>query len=259
LEKRIPERLAAKRTKKVPWLTSRNVTGNDIKELKSAAGKQTSEEEGSGRVGPAGQVTNVETQTASQTAVETPVVPSSSSGDGETAACSDDVVEENIVRVTAGSAEATEKKGSISHGSSATPSAIAEDLSEPEDASALEESVEKTKEKEVGDGEEGEVNAAVSPITTRKRSRDTASETEGKRRRYGVGIPVINLDVDEGVEDLKREARGEEERHDALAVEGAMRVLLGGERPGKEHATRLLGKIMKVLKAELVEVEEEEE
>jgi len=56
--------------------------------------------------------------------------------------------------------------------------------------------VEETKEKEVGDGEEGEVNAAVSPITPRKRRRDAASETEGKRRRYRVGIPAINLDVD---------------------------------------------------------------
>jgi len=259
LEKRIAERLAAKKTKKVSWLTSSHVTGKDIKKLKSAASKQTSEEEGSGRVGPAGQVTNVETQTASQTEVETPVVPSLSSGDGETAACSDDVVEENIVRVTPGSEEATEKQGSTSHGSSATPSAIAEDLSGREDASALEESVEETKEKEVGDGEEGEVNAAVSPITPRKRRRDAVSETEGKRRRYGVGIPVINLDVDEGVEELKRDALGEEEKDDALAVEGAMRVLFGGERPGKEHATRLLRKIRKVLKAEVVEVEEEEE
>jgi len=38
-----------------------------------------------------------------------------------------------------------------------------------------------------------------------------------------------------------------------------MRVLFGGERSGKEHATRLLGNIMKVLKAEVVEVEEAEE
>jgi len=257
LENRIVERLAAKKTKKVPWLTSRDVTDKDIKKLKSAASKQTSEEEGSGRVGPAGQVTNMETQTASQTAVETPVVPSLSSG--ETAARSDGVVEEDIVRVTPGSEEATEKQGSISHRSSATRSAIAADLSEPEDASALEESVEETKEREVGDGEEGEVNAAVSPITPRKRMRDAARETEGKRRIYGVGIPIINLDVDEGVQEFKREARGEEEKDDALAVEGAMRVLFGGERPGKEHATRLLGKIMKVLKAEVVEVEEEEE
>jgi len=83
LEKRITERLAAKKTKKVPWLTSRDVTGKDIKKLMSGASKQTSEEEGSGRVGPAGQVTNVETQTASQTVVETPVVASSSLGDGK--------------------------------------------------------------------------------------------------------------------------------------------------------------------------------
>jgi len=122
LEKRITERLAAK-TKMVPWLTSRDVTGTDIKMLKSAAGKQTSEEEESGRVGPAGQVTNVETQTARQTAVETPVVPSTSSG--EIAARSDGVVEEDIVRITPGSEVATETQGFISHGYSATPSAIA--------------------------------------------------------------------------------------------------------------------------------------
>jgi len=222
LEKRIAERLAAKMTKKVPWLTSTDVTGKDIKKRKSAAGKQTSEEEGSGRVGPASQVTKVETQTASQTAVETPVVPSSASR--ETAARSDAVVEEDIVRVTPGSEEATEKQGSIFYGSSATPSAIAEDLSRPEDGSALEESVEETKQNQVGDGEEGKWNAAVSPITPRKRRRDAASENEGKRRRYGVGIPVINLDIDEGVEELKREAWGEEEKDNALAVEGAMKV-----------------------------------
>jgi len=69
---------------------------------------------------------------------------------------------------------------------------MAEDLSGPEDASALEESVEETKEKEVANGEEGEVNATLNSITPRKRRRDAMSETEGKRRRYGVGIPVIN-------------------------------------------------------------------
>ena len=119
--------------------------------------------------------------------------------------------------------------------------------------------MEETNEKEVGDGEESEVNAADSPITPRKCRWDATSQTEGKRSRYGVGIPVINWGVDEGVEELKRAARGEEEKNNALAVEGAMRVLFGGERPGKKHATRLLGKIMKVLKAEVVEVKEEKE
>ena len=46
----------------------------------------------------------METQTARQTAVETPVVPSSSSG--ETAAHSDGVVEEEVMRVTPSSEEA---------------------------------------------------------------------------------------------------------------------------------------------------------
>ena len=103
------------------------------------------------------------------------------------------------------------------------------------------------------------MNAAVSPITPRIRRRDAASENEGKRRRYGVGIPVINLDVDEGVEELKRKPRGEEEKDDGLGVEGAMWVLFAGERPRKEYVNRLLGKIMKVLKAKVVEVDEEEE
>ena len=136
LEKRIAERLAAKKTKKVPWLTSRDVTGKDIKKLKEAAGKQTSKEEGSGRVGPAVQVTNVETQTAGETMVDTPVVPSSSSGDGETAACSNEVVEVNTVRVTPGSEEATEEQGSISLRSSATPPGLVNNLLASEDPSA---------------------------------------------------------------------------------------------------------------------------
>ena len=59
-EKRIAEMLAAKKMKKMPWLTLRDVTSKDIKNLKSVANKQTSEEQGSGRVGPAGQVTNIE-------------------------------------------------------------------------------------------------------------------------------------------------------------------------------------------------------
>ena len=115
-----------------------------------------------------------------------------------------------------------------------------------------------SKAEEVGDGEESKEDPAVSPTTLGKGRRGAANEIEGRRRKYGVGILVINLDIDEGVEELKREARGEEEKDDALAVEGAMRVLFRGERPRKEQATRLLAKIMKALRAEMVEVEEEE-
>ena len=60
------------------------------------------------------------------------------------------------------------------------------------------------------------------------------------------------------MEEHKREAQGEEEKDEALAVEEAVKALFGREQPCKEQATRLLGKMMKVLKAEVVEVEEEE-
>jgi len=246
LEERIAERLAAKKTKKVPWLTSRDVTGT--KKLKGAAGQPSLQEEETGGDSPAGQVAN---------AVEAPVVPSLSSEENA-AVHSDAVVEEDIVRAPS-SEEATEEQGSISHGSSATPLAMVEDLSGAEDASVHDKPVDEAREKEVDDGKESKVSAEVPSIASRKRRRNAASGTEKKRRKLEVEIPLINLDVDEGVDELKRAARGEEEKDDALAVEGAMRVLFGGERPMKEQATRLLGKIMKVLRAEVVEVEEEEE
>ena len=53
------------------------------------------------------------------------------------------------------------------------------------------------------------MNAAVSPITPTKYKRDTVSETESKRRRYKVGISGINLNIDEGVEEIKKETQEE--------------------------------------------------
>jgi len=60
--------------------------------------------------------------------------------------------------------------------------------------------------------------------------------------------------VDEKIEELKQEARGEEETDNALVVERAVRVLFGRERPDRATAKRLLEKMLQVLK----EVEEEE-
>ena len=48
-----------------------------------------------------------------------------------------------------------------------------------------------------------------------------------------------------------------EEEEDALVVEAAIRTLFAGKRPHKETAKRLLEKVMKVLKVEVVEVEED--
>ena len=60
--------------------------------------------------------------------------------------------------------------------------------------------------------------------------------------------------MDEKIEELKQEARGEEETDNALVVERAVRVLFGRERPDRATAKRLLEKMLQVLK----EVEEEE-
>jgi len=49
----------------------------------------------------------------------------------------------------------------------------------------------------------------------------------------------------------------EEEKDDALAVKEAVRVLCGDERPEKSTARQLLKKMMKVLRAEVVEKEED--
>ena len=96
---------------------------------------------------------------------------------------------------------------------------------------------------------------------SRKRRRlaaDGVRVSQEKRRRLEVAISVVNLDLEERVEELKREAQGEEEKDDALAVEGAARVLFVGQRPDKSTAKRLLKKMMKVLRAEVVEEEEDD-
>jgi len=57
---------------------------------------------------------------------------------------------------------------------------------------------------------------------------------------------------------LKWEAHVEKEKDDALAVEGAVWVLFGVERPNKSTTKWLLKKMMKVLRAEVVEEEEDD-
>jgi len=79
------------------------------------------------------------------------------------------------------------------------------------------------------------------------------------KRKYGVYSQTNNFDVYEGLEELKREAREEEEKDNGFAMEATIRVLFGVKRPQKEHPIRLLDKIIQVLKVEVVEVEEEEE
>ena len=110
----------------------------------------------------------------------------------------------------------------------------------------------------VDDGRAKEVEARVAELSRKRRRLATDGVSDEKRRKLGVAISVVNLDLEEGVEELKREAFREEEKDDALAVEGAVQVLFGGERPNKSTAKRLLKKMMNVLRAEVVEEEEDD-
>jgi hypothetical protein len=216
LQDRIRERLAAKKTKKVPWLMVR-----DMK--RKSKGKEITSGEG-----PAGQGSSVvEAEVAGQPSVETPAEKEPSPGNAAGQEQED---------TAEGVADTREEQRSIPHESSPVPPTVAGDQSGAEvdldDDSAGKEG----RGKEVVAGGASEVEAQE---PSRKRGRKSGGElSEGKRRKLGVAIPVINLDVEEGVEELKREARGEEEKDDALAVEGAMQVLFGGERPDKERARR---------------------
>jgi len=91
-------------------------------------------------------------------------------------------------------------------------------------------------------------------VETSGRKRRRQSEG-GKRKRYRIGIPVINLDVEEGVDELKRKAQEEEEKDDALAVEGVLRILTAGE--GRQDTGILRRRLEKLLRASKAEIEEE--
>jgi len=103
-----------------------------------------------------------------------------------------------------------------------------------------------TRDENIDDGEVKEVEAVV-PKASRKCRRQATVEIEEEEKCSKI------LDVDEMIEELKREARVKEEKDDALVVEGAVRVLFGMERLDRATAKRLLEKILRVLK----EVEEE--
>ena len=66
---------------------------------------------------------------------------------------------------------------------------------------------------------------------------------------------MINLDVEERVDELQRKAQVEEEKDDALVVEGALRILTAGE--GRQDTGILQRRLEKLLRASKAEIEEE--
>jgi len=155
-------------------------------------------------------------------------------------------------------AEAVEEQGPIPHESFAVPSGIAEDRygvrANLESGAVMKDAGGER----VDDGRVKEVEAEVAELLRKRRRLAADRVSEKKRSKLGVAISVVNLDLEEEVEELKREAHGEEEKDDALAVEEAVRVLFGRERPDKSTTKRLLKKMMKVLRAEVVEEKEDD-
>ncbi|KAF8442577.1 hypothetical protein BGX38DRAFT_1272269 [Terfezia claveryi] len=169
LETSVQEQLAAKKTKKVAWLTSHDIVNKAISDRCKVRRKKA--------LAAAAQPPNVDLK--------------------------------NIDKELPGSEAVVEPQG----------------LSK-------EVRIDKGKGREVDAGEAKDTEAASNP---RKHKRAT-NEIE-KRRKYQVDISVINLDIEEGVEELKREALGEEEKDEALVVEQAVRVLFQGMAwPDKETA-----------------------
>ncbi|KAF8451432.1 hypothetical protein BGX38DRAFT_1269456 [Terfezia claveryi] len=263
LEARVKERLAAKKTKKVAWLTSRDIADRAISERRKARGKkavagsQPETDVGENSVGritlvgenSAGRITLVgENSTgriqspAGRAPIDTQTLLSpsqlSSSSVSEAAAQDQNVDLENIDKELPGSEPVVETQRSIPHGSSASPPKEAEAESGAEPRLSEEVRMDKGKGRAVDAGEAKEAEAAPK---TRKCKR-AANEVEKK----------------EGVEELKHEALDEEEKDEALAVEEAVKVLFRGKgRPDKETAGRMLRKMMKVMKAEVVEVDDD--
>ncbi|KAF8441933.1 hypothetical protein BGX38DRAFT_1272512 [Terfezia claveryi] len=253
LEARVKERLAAKKTKKVAWLTSRNIADRAISERRKARGKKAVAgsqpetdigENSAGRITPvrensAGRITLVGENSAGRIQspagwapidTQTLLSPSqlSSSSVSEAAAQDPNVDLENIDKELPGSEPVVETKRSIPHGSFISPPKEAEAESGAEPRLSEEVRMDKGKGRAVDAGEVKEAEAAPKTRKRKRAANEVEKSTVEKRRKYGLEIPIINLDVEEGVEELKREVLDEEEKDEALAVEEAVKVLFGG-------------------------------
>ena len=184
LQDRIRQRLVTKKTKKVPWLIARNISSKNKE--KPVAGQQQEEE--------------VENEPAGQ--VAQPSTASESTAEG----------------IQSSETEAVQEQGPIPHESSAVPPGIAEDGSGAGanlDSSAV---MEDAGGERVDDGRAKEAEAGVAELSRKYRRLAVDGVSEEKRRRLRVTISVVNLDLEEGVEELKSEAHREQEKDDALLV-----------------------------------------
>ena len=167
LRDRINKRLAAKKTRKVPWIMARDVMGKHNDEI--VAGQQEKELEQ-----PAGQVTEIERE-LSLAAAQAEAAPENTMGLGDS------------------NAEAVDGRGSIPHMSSTIPTTAADNQSGAGANLNSGMTVEDTRGENIDDGKAREVEAVVSKPSQKCR-RQAADEIEEEKKRRRI------LDVDERIE-----------------------------------------------------------
>jgi len=169
LQDRIKQQLAAKKTRKVTWLMARDISA--MYKEKPVAGQQEGEE---AERGPAG----VEEGEPSSIAAESTASESTAEGTQSL------------------EAEAVERHGSIPHESSAVPARIAEDGSGAGADLASGAVMEDAGVERVDDGRAKEVEAGVAELSPKRRRLAADGVSEEKRRKLGVAISVVNLNLE---------------------------------------------------------------
>jgi len=217
MEAKIAKRLAAKRTKKYKWLTSRDIAEKAVVEKKRLRGRKTNNEEA-----PVGQEARTSKPPSPQLSISNE--PSSDLAG----------IPPNL--------EAGQETESTPSSNSTAPQPLPTRLVEAEPSTPDDEGQDKDSD-EVGDARNVETSG-------RKRRRPSEG---GKRKKFRIDIPVINLNVEEGVDELKRRAGDDEEKDDAIAVEEALKSLTAGE--GSRDAGVLKRRLEKLLGTSRAEVE----
>jgi len=223
MENNIAERLAVRRAKKYKWLTVRDITEKAVVERKRLRGRKANNNE---------VVEEAETPTSKSPSPQPSNQPSNEPNS-------------DLAGIPPNLEAGQEPESTLSLNSTA-PQPLLNQLVKAEPSNP--------KDEELGqDKHLGKVGNAENVETSSRKSR-TPSEGGRRKKRFRIDIPVINLDVEERVDKLKRKAKGEGEKNDALAVGEALRSLTVGEGASdKEVLRRRLEMLLGVSRAEIVE------
>ena len=118
----------------------------------------------------------------------------------------------------------------------------------------------KAQAEEQGKGKEKVVGGKGPRPETGLRKRKADAITKDGSPKFGVSIQAINLDINQGIAELRTEARDEEEIEDVVRVREAIRGLLGNnEWVGNQVLERRVQMLLRAMMMEVVEIEDEED